>query len=240
MKKTFSILLSALALFVMTSSMALAGEAEIKKLVEGFFGERAKVEAVRKTSVLGLYEVQIGGADVIYVDEKGQYAFIGDVIDLKARTNLTEERKTKLSQIKFSDLPLNLAIKQVRGNGKRVFATFEDPNCGYCKKFARETLNMTDVTIYVFPYPILSADSYEKSRNILCAADPAKAWNDWMVNGVVPAITPKCEVSVDKYVAIGQKFNVRGTPNIFLADGSRIPGAVPPAQLESRLNAVAK
>ena len=238
MKKLFTLLSLALSAVAFTGT-AHADEASVKKAAENFFGERAKVDAVRKSGVLGLYEVQIG-SDVVYMDEKGQYAFFGDVVDLKSRTNLTEERKNKLSQIKFSDLPLNMAIKHVRGNGKRVLASFEDPNCGYCKKFARETQSLTDVTIYIFPYPILSQDSFDKSRNILCAADPVKAWNDWMVNGVVPPAAAKCDVSVDKYVALGQRFNVRGTPNFFLADGSRIPGAVPQAQLESRLNALAK
>jgi thiol:disulfide interchange protein DsbC len=232
MKKLFALLL-ALPLF------AHAGEAEVKKAAENFFDGRAKVDAVRKTSIMGLYEVQIG-SDVLYMDEKGQYAFFGEVVDTKSRINLTEERKNKLSQIKFSDLPLNMAIKHVRGNGKRVFASFEDPNCGYCKKFARETQGLTDVTMYIFPYPILGADSNEKTKNILCSADPLKTWNDWMINGVVPPLTSKCNVDVEKYVALGQKFNVRGTPNFFLSDGSRVPGAVPQAQLEARLNAIGK
>lgn len=216
-----------------------AGEAEVRKAAENFVNGRAQVDSVRKAGMMDLYEVQIG-QDVIYMDESGKYAFFGDIVDLKSRMNLTEERKNKLSQIKFSDLPLNMAIKQVRGNGKRVFATFEDPNCGYCKKWARETQGLSDVTIYIFPYPILGADSTEKSKNILCAADPLKTWNDWMINGVVPPLTSKCNVDVDKYVALGQKLNVRGTPNFFLSDGSRVPGAVPQAQLEARLNAAGK
>lgn len=225
--------------FVATGA-AQAGEAEARKALQDMLGDRAKVDVVRKSGVLGLYEAQIGG-EIVYVDENGRYAFFGDVVDLKTRANLTEERKIKLSQVKFSDLPLNMAIKQVRGNGKRVFASFEDPNCGYCRKFAREAQNLTDVTMYVFVYPILGADSLEKSRNILCSADPAKTWNDWMVNGVVPPLASvKCDVSVDKYVALGQKFNVRGTPNFILSDGNRIPGAIPQAQLEARLNALLK
>jgi thiol:disulfide interchange protein DsbC len=234
MKKLLATL--SFAVSALVAGSAHAGEAEARKAAESFLGERATIDAIRKTSVLGLYEVQVGG-ELIYVDDKGQYAFHGDVWDLKNKANLTEDRKNKLSQIKFSDLPLNMAIKQVRGNGKRVFATFEDPNCGYCKKFARETQGLTDVTMYIFPYPILSADSYEKSRNILCAADQNKAWNEWMINGVTPAVA-KCDNNLDKIVALGQKLNVRGTPNFFLSDGSRVPGAIPQAQLESRLNAL--
>ena len=233
MKKLFA------ALLCVVPMLAQAGEAEVRKAAENFVGGRAKVDSVRKAGVMDLYEVQIG-SDVIYMDDSGKYAFFGDIVELKSRLNLTEERKNKLSQISFSDLPLNMAIKMVRGNGKRVFASFEDPNCGYCKKFARETQGLTDVTMYIFPYPILGADSHEKSKNILCSADPLKTWNDWMINGVVPPLTSKCNVDVEKYVALGQKLNVRGTPNFFLSDGSRVPGAVPQAQLEARLNAIGK
>lgn len=235
MKKIVSILLLAFA----AVTAAHADEAAVKKAAQSFIGDRGQVDAVRKSAVPGLYEVQVG-SDVFYVDEKGQHAFFGDIVDLKTRTNLTDERRSKLSAIKFSDLPLGMAIKQVRGNGKRVMATFEDPNCGYCKKLHKDAQSLTDVTIYTFLFPILGPDSLEKSKNILCSADPAKAWSDWMDNGVVPPLVKNCGVDLDKYVALGQKFNVRGTPNIFMVDGSRIPGAVPLAQIESSLNATTK
>lgn len=227
-----------LALLALLPLSALAGEAEVRKAAEAFVGDRTQVDSVRKTGILGLYEVQIGN-DVYYMDEKGAYFIEGQIIDVKNRRNLTAERKNKLNQIKFSDLPLNLAIKQVRGNGKRVFATFEDPNCGYCKRLAKELQSMTDVTIYTFPFPILSPDSHDKSRNVLCASDPVKAWNDWMINGVTPP-NARCDTQLDKIVALGQKLNVQGTPNIFLSDGTRIPGAVPASQLEKQLNALLK
>jgi thiol:disulfide interchange protein DsbC len=238
MKKLFSALSLALTISSITGA-AHAGEAEVRKAAEKLLPPGAQIDSLRKTDMLGLYEVQVG-PELLYIDEKGQFIIAGDIWDAKNRVNLTEERKNKLSQVKFSDLPLNMAIKQVRGNGKRVFVSFEDPNCGYCKRFAKETQSMTDVTHYVFIYPILGADSFEKSKNILCASDPAKTWNDWMLNGVVPPLVKACGVDVEKFVALGQRLNVRGTPNIILSDGSRIPGAVPAAQLEAKLNALAK
>jgi thiol:disulfide interchange protein DsbC len=238
MKKLFSALSLAVAMLSI-SAPAHAGEAEVRKAAEKLLPPGAQVESIRKTEMMGLYEVRLG-AEILYIDEKGQFAIAGDIWDIKNRVNLTEERKNKLSQVNFSDLPLNMAIKQVRGSGKRVFATFEDPNCGYCKRLAKDTQNMTDVTIYTFVFPILGADSVEKSKNIMCSADPAKTWNDWMVGGAVPPLVKSCGVDMDKLVALGQRLNVRGTPNIILSDGSRIPGAVPAAQLEAKLNAVAK
>ena len=69
----------------------------------------------------------------------------------------------------------------MRGNGKRKVAVFEDPNCGYCKRFERDLQKVDNVTVYMFLYPILGPDSTDKSRNIWCAKDKAKAWLDLMV-----------------------------------------------------------
>jgi len=232
-KKTLALAIAAGLLF---SAAAQANEADVKKAVEGILGKNAKIDSVKKSGVLGLYEVVVGG-EIAYVDEKANYLIFGNIIDVKAKKDLTEERKLKLAQIKFSDLPLDLAIKQVKGNGKRVIATFEDPNCGYCKKLAKELVGMTDVTIYTFLYPILSPDSMEKSKAIWCASDKVKAWNDWMVNNSAPA-AGKCDASaVEKSVALGQKLNIRGTPTIFFTDGNRTPGYMPVAQLEKAIAA---
>ncbi|MFN3884658.1 MAG: DsbC family protein, partial [Rhodocyclaceae bacterium] len=198
------------------------------------FGPSIKADAVRKLDKFNLYEIQIGG-ELLYTDEKVGFLINGDVLDVQAKKNLTEERKQKLSQVKFSELPLDLAIKQVKGNGKRVLVTFEDPNCTYCRKLAKELQNVTDVTVYTFLYPILSADSAEKSKNIWCAADRAKAWVDLMLEGKQPAAA-NCSHPIDKIVALGRKLNVKGTPALIFADGSRIPGYMPAAMLEKALD----
>lgn len=234
----FTLGVAVAALF--SSSVAFANEADIKKGVEAWLGNGApKVESVRKLDTLGLYEVQVDG-ELIYTDEKVSYIVLGDIVDTKSRKNLTEERKLKLSQlsqIKFSDLPLDLAIKQVKGNGKRVLATFEDPNCSYCKKLAKELKSLTDVTIYTFVYPIFP-NSGEISKAIWCAPDRTKAWNDYMLNGTSPAAANgKCDTSgLEKSTAAGRNLNIRGTPALFFADGSRVPGYMPAAALEKTID----
>lgn len=216
---------------------AHADESAVKKAVEALVGE--KVDSVRKSGVLGLYEVNLGG-ELIYTDEKVNYLISGEIIDAKTKKNITQERLAKLMTINFSELPLDQAVKIVRGSGKRVLATFEDPNCGYCKRLAKELLAMNDVTIYTFLYPILSPDSIEKSKAIWCASDRAKAWTDWMVNNVAPTAAATCTTPIEKVVALGQKLNIRGTPTIFFTNGERIPGAVPIAQIEKSLDASSK
>ena len=212
-----------------------ADEADVKKAMEAKLG--TKVESVTKSGYLGLYEVYADG-NILYTDEK-MTAFIagGQLIDGKTLKNVTDERMRKLTAIKFSDVPLERAIKQVRGDGKRVLATFEDPNCGYCKRLAKDLQKLDNVTIYTFLLPILSEDSLKKSKQIWCAADRAKAWNDWMVEGRAPGGKDDCDTSpVVKNQEFGRRLNISGTPTIFFADGERVPGAIPLPKLEQKLS----
>jgi thiol:disulfide interchange protein DsbC len=220
------------SLFIATAN---ADEAEIKKAMEAKLG--AKVESVTKSGYLGLYEIYADG-NILYTDEK-MTAFIagGQLIEGKTMKNVTEERMRKLTAIKFAELPLERAIKQVRGDGKRVLATFEDPNCGYCKRLAKDLLKLDNVTIYTFLLPILSEDSLKKSKQIWCAADRAKAWNDWMVEGRAPAGKDDCDTSaIAKNQEFGRRLSISGTPTMFFADGERVPGAMPLPKIEQKLS----
>ena len=209
-------------------------ESTIKKALEPRLSG-AKIESVKETPYSGLYEVRVAG-DILYTDKKGEYLVIGQVYDVKSSRNLTRERIDEVNKIKFSDLPLEMALKQVKGNGKRVIAVFEDPNCGYCKRLRQTTLKEIDnVTIYTFMYNILSEDSFVKSKNVWCASDRNKAWDDWMVNGKQPPAAPaSCTNPNQEILALGRKLGVSGTPTIIFTDGSRLPGAVDTKTLEAK------
>ena len=194
---------------------------------------QAQFDAVRKAGYGNLFEVS-GGGEVFYTDERTTFLLVGSLIDTKTRENVTEARQRKLSAVPFESLPFENAIKIVRGNGSRKIAIFEDPNCGYCKKFERELANVTDLTMYVFLYPILSPDSTEKSVNIWCAPDRQKAWLDYMLKDVAPP-AGKCPAPIDPVLAFGQGKRITGTPTIFFEDGERVPGAMPMSSLEKRL-----
>ncbi|HSD59339.1 MAG TPA: DsbC family protein [Burkholderiales bacterium] len=229
-------LLAALMLLALASGAAHADEASVKKAVEAKL-PNAKVESVRKTPHLGgLYEVVVQG-EIIYTDEKVKYFLLGDIVEAANMKNVTEERKNQLLAVKFDTLPLDLAVKAVRGNGKRTLVVFADPNCGYCKKLEKEMANVTDVTIYYFLYPILTPSSLEKSKAVWCSADRVKAFNDMMQRDVDPGTAKAdCQAPIDPVLDLGRKLKVTGTPTIIFKDGSRIPGAFPVAQIEKRLD----
>lgn len=226
-------LLLALLIF---AGRAGADEASVRKAVQEKFHD-ANIESVIKTPYFGLYEVYIAG-ELLYTDEKVNYFFIGNVLNAKNFQNLSEERKRKLSAIKFDSLPLDLAIKIVKGNGKRKVAIFSDPYCPFCQKLEQDMVNVSDVTIYTFLYPIesLHPGATEKSKAIWCSSDRVKAWNDFMLKHSGPEAQSSCDTPVDKIIEFGQKKGIRATPTLIFADGEIIPGAVPAAKLEQMLN----
>ena len=210
------------------SFAALADEAEVRKAVESKVG---KVEKIVKTPIAGVWEVTVD-SQIFYSDDKGSYLIFGNLLDTKTGKNLTTERQ-------FNSLPLELAIKQVRGSGKNVMVTFEDPNCGYCKKLAKDVLTLKDATVYTFLLPVLGDDSYEKSKAIWCAPDKAKAWVDWMTAGKTPPAAPvKCDLTgLNKSAQLGGKLRINGTPAIFFANGERVGGYIPATEIEKRFGA---
>jgi thiol:disulfide interchange protein DsbC len=214
------------------ASGKLGIEAVIKRTIEGRLGG-VKVDAVNKTAYLGLYEVRVE-SEILYTDEKMNYIFSGNILDGKTMQNLTEKRQRELSAIKWENLPLDAAVKTVRGNGKRTLAVFSDPNCPYCKRFEKDLAKVNDVTVYTFLYPILSQDSLEKSKAVWCAADKSKAWNELMLNGSVPG-PAQCDTPIEKVLALGRKYRVNGTPTLIFANGERVPGAIPQDKVEKML-----
>ena len=216
---------------------AQADEAAIRKNLVERIPQMPKIDEVNKSAMPGLFELTVSGGDIMYTDAEGNFLIQGNLIDTKARRNLTEERINKLSAVDFDSLPSKDAFTIVRGNGKRKIAVFEDPNCGYCKRFEKDLQKVDNVTISLYLYPILSADSTDKSRNIWCAKDKAKAWNDWMLRNQIPAqAAASCDATaLARNVEFGKKYRITGTPTLLFADSSRIPGAIPPEQVEAQL-----
>jgi thiol:disulfide interchange protein DsbC len=227
-------IIAACAVFAWTMGV-FAQEAAIRKNLAERLPNLPKIDEVSKTAMPGLFEVRVGGTEIFYTDAEGNFFIQGNLIDTKAKRNLTEERVAKLTEIDFDTLPFKDAFTIVRGNGKRKLAVFEDPNCGYCKRFETDLQNVNNVTVYMFLYPILGPASTERSKNLWCAKDRAKAWSDWMVKNVdVPAAN--CDIAaLNRNVDFGKKHKITGTPTVIFADGNRVPGAIPAAQVEKFL-----
>lgn len=226
---------TALGLLACSLGSAFAQEAAIRKNLAERMPAFAKIDEVSKTPINGLYEVRINESDIFYTDAEGNFLIQGHLIDVRGKRNLTEERVEKLSAVDFSALPIKDSFTIVRGNGKRKLAVFEDPNCGYCKRFERDLQKVNDITIHMFLFPILGADSTDKAKNVWCAKDQGKAWLDIMVRDQAVA-KGSCDTSVlERNLALGRKHKITGTPTLLFEDGTRVPGAVNAQEVEQRL-----
>ena len=219
------------------AASAWADEASLKKAVEAAY-PKMTVESIVKTPYAGLYEVYMNG-QIIYTDEKFSFLIAeGHLVDSKSKKDVTGDRLADLSKIDFSALPLDQAVKVVKGNGSRKMAVFSDPDCPFCKRLEQnELVNITDVTIYTFLYPLeqLHPDAANKAKAIWCAADRSKAWQDWALNNQLPKKSANCDAPIEKVAALAKRMGVTSTPTIFFADGKRMLGAYPAAEIEKAL-----
>lgn len=224
---------------VLLISCAYADEASLKKAIESAYPD-VQVDSVRKTEYGGLYEVFIGG-QIVYTDEKFSFLIAeGRLIDTKTKRNVTNERLDDLNRVDFSKLPLDKAIKVVRGDGSRKVVVFSDPDCPFCKRLEQKELSqITDITVYTFLYPLdqLHPDAANKAKAIWCSADRSKSWMDWVLNNKLVKGKTNCDNPVESLAKLGRELGVTSTPTLIFADGKRMLGAYPAAEIEKALDA---
>ena len=226
------------------AASAFADEAKIRRVVEAALGG-GRVEGVQPSPVPGLYEVRLqarGGPQILYTDAEANYIFQGSLYDTRSRENLTEERLNKLMAIRFDSLPLDLAVKVQRGNGKRVLAMFSDPYCPACRQFEQTLAQIDDVTIYYFMYPVIRPELADHSKAVWCSADRAKAWLALAARAKaqVPAGKADCETPIERVLELGRSLGVNSTPTLFFATGERARGGLPAADLRAKLDEAAR
>ena len=219
------------------AAAAGAQEAAIRQALAQRLPQLKVVDEIKPAGVSGLYEVRVNGSEIYYTDAKGDFLIDGQIIETKTRRNITEDRIAKLTAIPFDSLPINDAFTLVRGNGQRKMAVFEDPNCGYCKRFERDLQKVDNVTVYLFLYPVLGPDSVKKSQDIWCAKDRVAAWQDWMLRDqAAGAANAACDTgAIARNVELGRKYKITGTPTLLFVNGARVPGAVDSARVEQAL-----
>ena len=230
------------ALIATLCTYAFAQESAIRKNMAERIPQLKAIDEVNKTPILGIFEIRVNGTEIYYTDAQANYLIEGNLIDTRQRRNITEARIEKLSTVKFDTLPMKDAFTIVRGNGQRKLVVFEDPNCGYCKRFEKDLQKIDNVTVYLFLYPILGPDSMEKSKALWCAKDRGAAWQDWMLRDqMAPSASAMCDASaLNRNVELGRKYKISGTPTLVFVDGSRVPGAIDSKKIEQLLTEAGK
>lgn len=219
---------------------ALAPEAaRLKKTLEDKF-PGAEVRGIAKTAYFGLYEVLLDDR-IVYTDTRGKYLLVGAIYDSDSKTNLTEERQRELNRVAVADLPLDKAIVNVKGNGARKLVVFSDPDCPFCAQLEKTLKAVDNTTVYTFLFPIdqLHPDAARKARMIWCAPDRVKAWDAHYDSATLPDNAGDCDNPVAMTQALGARLKINATPTLIFADGSMVPGALPPERLEAEFAKVA-
>ena len=227
-------------LAILIAAPALADEAKIRKALEPKLGG-AKIEGIQPAPVAGLWEVRLRterGLRIIYTDANAAHVIDGNIHEVRTNRDLTEERLRKLNAIKFETLPLDLAVKVQRGNGKRVLAMFSDPYCPACRQFERNLAKIDDITVYVFMYPVIRPENADHSKAVWCSADRAKAWLELAAapQPKIPQVSPGCAHPIDKVHELGRKLGVNSTPTLFFTNGERLSGGLGADDLKELLD----
>ena len=221
------------AMFFLFASGSFADEAQIRKALEPKLGANA-IENISPSPVPGIWEVQLRtreGPRIFYSDSSGAYLIQGNIYDIRSGRDLTEERVRKITAIKFESLPLSQAVKIQRGNGRRILAMFSDPYCPYCRQFEKTLLKIDDITVYVFMFPVIRPQNADHSKAVWCSPDRARAWLDLAIDHKRPAASADCDNPVEKNLELGRSLGVNSTPTLIFANGERVAGGLPPAEL---------
>ncbi len=224
---------------LVAASLAHADESTIRHVIEAKLGVR--VAGIQPAPMPGLFEVRFRSSEgyrVVYTDADATHIIVGEIYDTRSDRNLTEERVRKLSAIDFSKLPLDLAVKITRGNGRRTLALFSDPHCPYCRRLEKTLLGIDDITVYVFLYPIIHPELTDHSRAVWCSRDRAKAWLALAASdpAKVPSASPSCPNPIAKTLALGHSLGITSTPTLYFANGERVNGVMPADQLVKMLD----
>ena len=200
-----------------------------------------QVQSVQATPVPDIYEVYMDG-QIVYTNNDARYFFLGNLVDLKNKVNLTSVRQQELTKIDVKTLPLQQAIKHVKGNGKRVMYLFSDPDCPYCQALEKELQKVDNVTIYLFLYPLttLHPNAEKIATQVWCSRTPYQAWENYVLNHQQPTASKSCSTPIAKNLELGKKLNVDGTPTFFLQNGNRISGAQSASDINQLLDSATK
>jgi len=91
----------------------------------------SKVLEINPGPVKGVWEIVFvvsGQKGIVYAGISKELLISGDIIDIKARRNLTGERLSNLNRIDISQIPLDGAIVMGNKNAPKKVIVFTDPD----------------------------------------------------------------------------------------------------------------
>jgi len=191
-----------------------------------------EIKSVNASPVPGLQEIVVG-AQIVYMTSDGRYLINGDMLDFKANTNLSEEKRSIARLEAIAGVDEDDMIVFAPDEVKYTIDVFTDIDCGYCRKLHREIDQYNALGIAVrymaFPRTGKGSPSYNKAVSVWCADDRKKAITAAKANRKIAIKT--CDNPVDEQYSLGEQLGVRGTPSIVLESGKLLPGYMEAAKM---------
>lgn len=220
-----------LALLVGSFAWADTDIDSLRKELAKTFPEVARGE-LRPAPLPGFYELVLD-ARVYYISADGKHLFLGDIVDVKSRTNLTNNARQTLAKRIIDEIGEKNMIVIAPKETHSTITVFTDVDCPYCARLHQDVpeLNRNGIKVRYLLYPRAGKDSetYRRSVAVWCASDRVKAIGIAKSGGRLDLKT--CANPVDSHYRLGERLDINGTPTIFLENGRKIPGYVPAAQL---------
>ena len=196
-----------------------------------------EISDVKETPIKGIYQVTIG-PDVVYMSRDGNYVLKGEILDIGNRRNLTEDFRAQTRINLLNTISDSEYIEFSSTKSKNYIYVFTDVDCGYCRKLHRDVpeLNSMGIAVRYLAYPRAGVDSIigEEMRNVWCAENRQKALTT--SKNRQPIEVKVCNAPIARHHALGRELGVTGTPAIFLENGRKLPGYIPPDELYEQIN----
>ena len=190
------------------------------------------LEQLRPSTVPGWYELE-HDMELLYISADGKHLFVGDLVDLNARSNLTEVWREKTAARMINAVGEQNMIVMGPANAKRTITVFTDVDCPYCAKFHLDVpelvKNGVKVRYLLFPRNGIESETYQRSVAVWCATDRVKAVGIAKAGGKVDMKT--CSNPIESHLRLGQQLRLDGTPTIYMDDGKKLGGYVPSQRL---------
>ena len=192
---------------------------------------------VVETPLDGVYEVRFGSI-IVYLSADGRYMLRGDLMDLDARRNFTEEARRSVRADTIDAIGEGSMIVFAPDAVKHTVTVFTDVDCPYCAQMHQQMADYNRLGIKIryaaFPRAGVGSPTFDTMVSVWCAADQQEAMTD--AKAGIEIETARCDHPVREHYEIGQAIGVTGTPAIVLESGEIVPGYVAPRELARNLD----
>jgi len=191
-----------------------------------------EITNVKTTPIKGIYQVTIG-PDIVYMTKDGNYILKGEILDISNRRNITEDVRAENRVHLLNTISEKEYIEFSPSSAKNYIYVFTDTDCGYCRKLHRDVpeLNSMGIAVRYLAYPRTGVDSKigDEMRDVWCADNRQKALT--AAKNREQFQSKPCDAPIARQYALGKELGVSGTPAIFLENGIKLPGYIPPDEI---------